>query len=672
MHVELERVADGFRAEYPVDGAVLTCTHLSGDEHRLWAELRIEDLFGTLLHFGRVNLLAGTWRRQLAQSLAKQRDADWAAILEDFSLRVVDAWRAEQAASGGRARAYLLNLAQVPPARLRWLWPGRLPLGKLAILDGLPGVGKSLVQVDIIARLTTGRPMPDGTQPELDGPGNVVVVTAEDDLADTLVPRLLAAGADLKRVVALHGVLEPTERGPEERWWTLKDIAVLREAVLDTRAVLVTLDPLAAFIAARMAYDEEVRERLGPLARLAEEAGAVVWAVRHLNKQVGLTDPVLRGGGSIGIIGAARAGLLVGLDPDDPEGERRVLAVVKTNLTRRVPSLAFRVVAPEGVPVVEWLGYSEHSARSLLAGQAEEPTERAALAEAVEFLAQVLAQGPRPAQEVIREAARAGFSERTLRRAKAAARVVSRRQGDTWAWALPGPDRPGPQVDHPVKIANHTEFGNLGNLDPLEGLEPSQEAGSGKAANIANPRGFGNVANPPPFGNVAKGESLAALAKPSQDAGFSLKVAKIANIATGGSLGNLPPGPPPGPEAQPADCPRPDASPGLEALTASPDLPRPAAQDLGEALGEYRAHVEACGRCSRTQGPRCEEGHALRRAYHTRWAAALEAGTLDRGPGGVSPRRVRQVLAETPGVRKAEAGGQGRSDEALWTIEEGQ
>jgi hypothetical protein len=518
----------------------------------------------------------------------------------------------KQATLEDHARPSLLNLAQVQPARVRWLWPGRLPLGKLAILDGLPGVGKSLVQIDIIARVTTGRPMPDGGLPDRAEPGNVVLLTAEDDLADTVVPRLLAAGADLKRVVALRGVLEPDGT---ERWATLKDLQVLREAVLDTQAVLVAVDPLAAYISARMARDEEVRERLGPLARLAEDAQATVWAIRHLNKQVALTDPILRGGGSIGIIGAARAGLLAAFDPGDPEGERRVLAVTKTNLARRVASLAYRVVEADGVPAVEWLGRSDHTARSLLRAQAEEPEERAALQEAVEFLVEALAQGPRPAEEVLREAQQAGLAERTVRRARAVARVVSRRVGGLggagrWVWALP--DQAVKEASPGPKVAIHEGFGHLRRV---ESPELRRDAGLAKTAKLDELGHLSEQPAPPPLAalgpKVAKGEVVGHLSETRFPCGF--QPSSPPKMAKGGVDGHL--------SADPGNPKQvPPSGPGA----------------LDRALEAYRAHVEACPGCSWTGGPRCETGHELRRAYHAVWQQALRSGTLTHLPADLA------------------------------------
>ena len=106
------------------------------------------------------------------------------------------------------SRAVVVKLADVTPEPVRWLWPGRIPLGKLSILDGDPGLGKSLITLDLAARVSAGRPMPDGTLPDLDGPAGVVLLTAEDDPADTIRPRLDAAGADCSRIVLLKDVVE--------------------------------------------------------------------------------------------------------------------------------------------------------------------------------------------------------------------------------------------------------------------------------------------------------------------------------------------------------------------------------------------------------------------------------------------------------------------------------
>jgi hypothetical protein len=377
-------------------------------------------------------------------------------------LAILDRYRAGGAATpasaaDGDAPAVIVPLAGVTPERVRWLWPGRLPAGKLVVVDGDPGLGKSTLLLDLAARLSRGAAMPDGARGDVAGPAGVVIMSAEDGLADTIVPRLLAAGADLERIVALQGVRD----GDGERPAALPgDLAALREAIATTSAALVIVDPLVAHLApATNAYrDQDVRRALAPLAALAGETGACVVAIRHLRKAAGDTNPLYRGGGSIGIIGAARVGLLVAADPDDPD--RRVLAAAKSNLAALPPALGYRLVeAGGGVARVEWMGPVAHTAAALLAAPAGSD-ERGALVEAREWLAAELAGGGRPANEVLAAARAAGIAERTLRRARADLRVIARRagfgRGGRWEWALPdaadiapppAPDARAPAID---------------------------------------------------------------------------------------------------------------------------------------------------------------------------------------------------------------------------------
>ena len=158
---------------------------------------------------------------------------------------------------------------------------------------------------------------------------------------------------------------------------------------------------------------------------MAERTGAAVLVVRHLNKASG-SNVLYRGGGSIGIVGAARSGLVVGQHPEDEE--LRVLAGQKSNLSEPPDSLAYRVVqAPNGAARVEWAGRSEHKAAALLAMPADEE-DRSALAEAKEFLRDVLRDGPVWSKQVKKEAHAADIADATLRRAKAALRINSEKE----------------------------------------------------------------------------------------------------------------------------------------------------------------------------------------------------------------------------------------------------
>jgi hypothetical protein len=326
--------------------------------------------------------------------------------------------------------------SMVTVQRVSWVWPGRIPLGKVTVLDGDPGFGKSTIALDIAARVSTGSPMPDGA-PGIDG--GVLILNAEDGPADTIVPRLKAAGANLERTKILQTVPSGSgERQPD----IPADIAAIEAAAVSVGAKLIIVDPLMAFLAPQTtnAYkDQDVRRALSPLAAMAERIGSAVLVVRHLNKSAD-ASPIYRGGGSIGIIGAARSGLLVARDPDDETGVSRVLAATKVNLGPLPRSLRYSL-EPHGESIrVQWAGESEHFAASLLA-EAASVEGRTTQDEAVDFLRSFLEGGEAPAEEAWRRARAAGFADRTLDRAKSRLGIKARRKGygrdGKWIWALP-------------------------------------------------------------------------------------------------------------------------------------------------------------------------------------------------------------------------------------------
>jgi hypothetical protein len=338
--------------------------------------------------------------------------------------------------------------SNVHGTQVQWLWPGRVPLGKITVLDGDPGLGKSLVTIDLAARVTRGRVMPDGS-PGIAGGGGVVLLSAEDDAADTVRPRLDVAAADVARVLILHAAPahDPATGEIVPRAFVLpRDIDILEAAIQRIEARLVVIDPLMAYLDSSVNSwrDHDVRAALAPLSALAARMGTAVLILRHLNKASG-GNALYRGGGSIGIIGAARSGLLVAKAPDNPEHER-ILAGTKSNLGAPLPSLRYQLVAPlkdvEGldedgiehlrhVPVVEWLGECALSATALLAASAgaEEEVNPGKLKEAVGWLSEVLADGPQLANELERASRAAGIAERTLRRAAVELKVGKQKVG---------------------------------------------------------------------------------------------------------------------------------------------------------------------------------------------------------------------------------------------------
>jgi hypothetical protein len=235
----------------------------------------------------------------------------------------------------------------------------------------------------------------------------------------------------------------PDESGQERLLSIPEEIPLIEKGIRRVAAGLVVVDPLMAFLSGETNShrDQDVRKALAPLAALAERTGVCVLVVRHLNKAPG-NNPLYRGGGSIGIIGAARMAFVVGKDPQDEN--RRVLASTKNNLAKPPKSLMFTLEeATSGAVKINWQGESEVSATQLLATPREE--EHAdARSEAVEFLNNVLANGPVSASQVKEEAEDAGISERTLARAKKMVGVITYREGGSggrgkghWLWKLP-------------------------------------------------------------------------------------------------------------------------------------------------------------------------------------------------------------------------------------------
>jgi hypothetical protein len=333
-------------------------------------------------------------------------------------------------------RAVLVKVSSVKAEKVEWEWMHRLPRGKVTVMDGDPGLGKSTVTLDLIARRTRGWSMP-GDERELP-PTGAVILTAEDGIADTVRPRLEAAGADLDRVAVLTAVRD--EKGRPRLPVIPEDVEAVREAVRKMGARLLVVDPLMAFLAGRVDShrDQDIRGALALLSDLAEREAVAAIIIRHLNKTMG-GHPIYRGGGSIGIIGAARAGLLVAPDPKDET--RRVLAVSKSNLGPIPPSLAYRLVQAGDVSKVEWVGIAECTAKDLLVIQADEGDTGGARGAAEAFLRELLAGGPVSAKDARRQADEAGIAWRTLRRAQVALGVRATRIGGLgaegrWYWEM--------------------------------------------------------------------------------------------------------------------------------------------------------------------------------------------------------------------------------------------
>jgi hypothetical protein len=323
-------------------------------------------------------------------------------------------------------------LDEVEEERLEWLWRGYIPLRKVTILDGDPGLGKSLLTLDIAARLSSGALLPMEQPPPSHTAMPVLIVSAEDDLRDTIKPRLRAAGAEMSNIASL--TLRRNEHGNTIPFSVPEDIPRLINALGESEARFCVIDPITAFLSERIQShnDASLRKAMTPLAQLAQEREVALLLLRHLNKDSSVTKALYRGGGSIGFAGAARSVLLAAEKPD-ARGVM-VLAQTKTNLARKgmVSSLEWRVVSWDDDPdvaCVEWLGLSPLSADELLR-RGDGRTDDYARREAESFLREELAVGPRDSESIVSRARDLGISQTTLKRARAHLDIHSYRARD--------------------------------------------------------------------------------------------------------------------------------------------------------------------------------------------------------------------------------------------------
>ena len=366
--------------------------------------------------------------------------------------------------------------SSVEPAATRWLWARRIPLGTVTLLAGREGEGKSTLTNALGAELTRGELLGD-----VDGPAAVIFASAEDSPSSTIVPRLMAAGADLGRVHLLDVSLDERDGRVPDALTLPRDTRALGDAVAHVGARLLVLDPLVSYLDGQVNAhrDQHVRRVLAPLAKMAAEHDVAVVSVIHLNKG-DTVDALARVSGSVGFTAAARSVLLFARDPHDPEGDtgtRRVIAHAKCNVGRKQPSIQARVEqrvveASPGGPYIETsrlvlLGETDQNASDLL-GPPSSEEDRTALEDAVAFLRDELADGPRTANQIKAAAQDAGVAERTLARAKGPAGVKSRKLPDGWVWTLNG-----------ATVPPSGDVGALGSLDASKSANNAKNANGG-------------------------------------------------------------------------------------------------------------------------------------------------------------------------------------------------
>ena len=321
----------------------------------------------------------------------------------------------------------LINMEQVEVEKIDWLLYPFIPFGKVTIVQGDPGEGKTTMVLQIIAKLTKGEAvLPSGSdEPALEEktmdlePVNVIYQTAEDGLGDTIKPRLLSAGADCSRVMVIDD---------NDQALTMMD-ARLEEAIIRTKARLVVLDPIQGFLGAAvdMHRANEIRPLMKRIAVLAEKYHCAIILIGHMNKNSNGKSSY-RGLGSIDFQAAARSVLIVGRIKDEPE--IRVVCHVKSSLAPEGKSVAFRLDKDTGF---EWIGEYDISADDLLSGD----NRGQKIHEAKEFLKEILVSGSVAQTKVAEEAESRGIKKKTLWNAKNELEIESVKIGNQWFWMLP-------------------------------------------------------------------------------------------------------------------------------------------------------------------------------------------------------------------------------------------
>ncbi|WP_018990996.1 bifunctional DNA primase/polymerase [Aromatoleum toluclasticum] len=431
-------------------------------------------------------------------------------------------------------RLECVQASAVIPKPVDWLWHQYIPRGKTTLIAGMPGLGKSQLIIYLAAVVTTGGAWPDGTRPP--APANVLIFSAEDDADDTLVPRLLAAGADLDRVHIVKCTIAGcddsgrlVERLPDMR----HDVDALRAKVDEIGNVaFVVFDPFSVYGGdTNHAKNADVRKLLAPLAALAAEKKFALICLSHFNKGGGEGAPreaLTRVLDSIGYTAAARAVYGVFKDADAPL--RRLFLPIKNNLGLDTSGFVYHIesVMSGGIETsrVVWDGPCETRADDAVNGKVgDDVPDSATLARAVAFLFMQLRHGARNATEIENGAAAAGFSQPTVKRAKKIAGIRSAKCGmhGGWEWELPFDDSHKNNASYKsesndplrntttIKPSNHAGFAEgdqrstrTGMNDPLRGSPSDTRNGEGDQWNPLDCDGSG-----PKTRAVAEGDQIA-------------------------------------------------------------------------------------------------------------------------------------------------------------------
>ncbi|MFM0173193.1 AAA family ATPase [Paraburkholderia sediminicola] len=373
-----------------------------------------------------------------ANTAAKERQIIAAARGEFFKRKTGET-------TAPRASVMLSCAADVTPEHIVWLWPGWLPAGKLTLLAGSPGTGKTTLAIALAACVSNAAAWPDGSQ--CGTAGRVLMWSGEDDPADTLVPRLIAAGANLRQIHFVRSVSDVN--GELQPFDPSRDIPLLGERMAELGgASLLIVDPIVSAVSGDAHRVNDVRRNLQALVDMAASYRCAVLGISHFAKGTKGSSPAERVIGSQAFVALARMVLVAG---KDEAAERRILARAKSNIAPDDGGVSYSLeqVDADGIPAsrVVWGEMIEGTAREILGDVEQTPDddERSERDEAADFLRDLLSNGPVPVKTIKSDATGAGYSWRTIERAKREIGAEARKGGmkDGWVWSLSVEDRQG-------------------------------------------------------------------------------------------------------------------------------------------------------------------------------------------------------------------------------------
>jgi hypothetical protein len=329
-------------------------------------------------------------------------------------------------------RPLIVHAHEVQEQPIQWLWEPYIPRSMLVMLDGDPGLGKTLMLLQVAANLSKGLSFLDQAgkptlAADVDGPQTTLILSAEDSLPHIMVPRLKRAGADLTCIKFLQGWLGVED---EEHAFDLQHLWALTKSIEQWNPVLVILDPLVAYLGdIDMHRANETRPVMAALKTVAERYGCTIMGVRHPSKMDQGGPLMYRGQGNLDLIGAARSALWVQEHPAHPETQSLVIHT-KTNVGRLGRTVIF---SREGGKFA-WKGVSRLT-QAMFTGKGPDPH---ALLEAFFWLEETMKPGiPYRSAEIEADAEKKDISVKVLRRAKQFLGITAKQQSDGWYWFLP-------------------------------------------------------------------------------------------------------------------------------------------------------------------------------------------------------------------------------------------